>query len=132
MVAPNKDETVSGLTLTRGDEPIIILIVDDDPDCRMLLRDAIGQCNVGNTIHEVCNGAEALEFLKRQGRFKNAPRPGLIYMDIEMPHMDGQTALKAIKAEPQLRDIPVVMMTGMCDEAQMHQAACNGANAYTL
>ena len=49
-----------------------------------------------------CNGAEALEFLKRRGQYANAPRPGLIYLDIEMPGMDGQETLKAIKADPEL------------------------------
>ena len=61
-----------------------------------------------------------------------APRPGLIYLDLEMPGMDGQATLKAIKADPQLRDIPVVMMTGVCDEKEMKTAAANGANSYTL
>ena len=132
MVAPNNDEVLSGLTLTRGDEQIVILIVDDDPDCRMLLRDAIGQCKVGNDVYEATNGVEALEFLNRRGKFANSPRPGLIYMDIEMPHMDGQTALKSIKGDPKLRDIPVVMMTGVADEKEMKTAADNGANSYTL
>ena len=126
------DGSAGGLTLTRNEAPIVILLVDDDPDCRLLIRDAIGQCKVGNTIFEACDGAEALEFLRRQGRHANAPRPGLIYMDIEMPKMDGQTALKQIKADPVLKDIPVVMMTGVCDEQQMKTAAVNGANSYTV
>ena len=131
MVAPF-EETSSGLTLTRNEEPIVILLVDDDPDCRLLIRDAISQCKVSNQIFEACNGKEALEFLRRQGKFANAPRPGLIYMDIEMPVMDGQTALKQIKGDVMLRDIPVVMMTGVCEEQQMKEAAINGANAYTV
>src|SRR5882757_3745648 len=98
--------------------PIIVLLVDDDPDCRMLIRDAIDECKVAIAVHEACNGMEALEFLKRRGKHANAPRPGLIYLDLEMPGMDGQATLKAIKADPDLRDIPVVMMTGVCDEAE--------------
>src|SRR6476619_3768745 len=113
MVAPIEERS-GGLTLTRNEEPIVILLVDDDPDCRLLIRDAISQCKVSNHIFEAHNGVEALEFLRRQGRFKNEPRPGLIYMDIEMPVMDGQTALKQIKGDVKLRDIPVVMMTGVC------------------
>ncbi|HEX8524019.1 MAG TPA: response regulator [Tepidisphaeraceae bacterium] len=112
--------------------PIVVLLVDDDPDCRMLIRDAIGECKISNSVHEVCDGAEALEFLRRQGKFSNAPRPGLIYLDIEMPRLDGQTTLRQIKADPNLRDIPVVMMTGVCEEEQMKTAAINGANSYTL
>ena len=128
---PNADAART-LMITRNDQPITILLVDDDDDCRMLIRDAIAECKVSNDVHEVCNGQEALDFLHRRGQFANAPRPGLIYLDIEMPHMDGQATLKAIKADPELRDIPVVMMTGVCDETQMKTAAANGANSYTI
>ena len=122
------------LTLTRDGDglPITILLVDDDPDCRMLIRDAIAECRVANAVYEVCDGREALDFLHRRGRFADAPRPGLVYMDIEMPGLDGQATLRQIKAEPTLRDIPVVMMTGVADEQQMRTAAANGANSYTL
>jgi two-component system response regulator len=126
------DQNTINLTLTRNGAPIVILLVDDDPDCRMLIRDAIAQTHLFNEIYEVADGAEAIEFVKRQGRYANAPRPGLIYMDIEMPRMDGQTALKIIKSDPEIRDIPVVMMTGVSDEQQMRTAAANGANSYTL
>ena len=136
MVAIRHDEPLSEaarkLMITRNDQPITILLVDDDPDCRLLIRDAIAECKVSNDVHEVANGQEALDFLHRRGTFANAPRPGLIYLDIEMPAMDGQETLKRIKAEPTLRDIPVVMMTGVCDEMQMKQAAANGANSYTI
>ena len=136
MVAIRHDEPLSEaarkLMITRNDQPITILLVDDDPDCRLLIRDAIAECKVSNDVHEVANGQEALDFLHRRWTFANAPRPGLIYLDIEMPAMDGQETLKRIKAEPTLRDIPVVMMTGVCDEMQMKQAAANGANSYTI
>jgi len=112
--------------------PITILLVDDDPDCRMLIRDAIAECKVSNSVFEAANGAEALKFLKREGKFAGSPRPGLIYLDLEMPGMDGQATLKAIKADPELRDIPVVMMTGVWDEKEMKIAAANGANSYTV
>jgi two-component system response regulator len=120
------------LILTQDSQPITILLVDDDPDCRMLIRDAINECKVSNAIYEACNGREALEFLHRAGKYANAPRPGLVYLDIEMPQMDGQQVLKEIKADPILRDIPVVMMTGVSDEEQMKLAARNGANSYTI
>jgi CheY-like chemotaxis protein len=119
-------------TITRDQEPITILLVDDDPDCRLLIRDAIDECKVSNDVYEVCNGQEALDFLQRRGKHADVPRPGLIYLDLEMPGMDGQATLKAIKADPDLRDIPVVMMTGVCDEKEMQTAAKNGANSYTI
>jgi two-component system response regulator len=106
--------------------------VDDDADCRMLIRDAIAECKVGNAVHEVSSGEDALEFLRRRGRYAHAPRPGLIYMDIEMPGIDGLETLRRIREDEQVRDIPVVMMTGVCDENQMRRAAELGANSYTL
>jgi CheY-like chemotaxis protein len=129
MVAATQEQRMS-----RGQDtmPIVILLVDDDPDCRLLIRDAIGECKVTNEIYEVADGEEALAFLRREGEFADAPRPGLIYLDIEMPTLDGQATLRQIKADPDLRDIPVVMMTGVCEEDQMQLAATNGANSYTL
>jgi len=115
-----------------NDQSLTILLVDDDDDCRMLVRDAIAECKVSNSVYEARDGQEALEMLKHVGHGEGMPRPGLIYLDIEMPGMDGQTALKHIKADPKLRDIPVVMMTGVSDEAQMKAAAANGANSYTI
>ena len=121
-----------GLSITRQGAPIAILLVDDDSDCRMLIRDAIEGCKLNNEIHEVSNGVEAIEFLTRAGAHRDAPRPGLIYLDIEMPGMNGLETLKKIKSDPQLRDIPVVMMTGVCGEQEMQTAAELGANSYTL
>jgi len=120
------------LMLSHENRPITILLVDDDPDCRLLIRDAIAESKVSNTVYEATNGQEALDFLHQRGRFADAPRPGLIYLDIEMPGMDGQEALKQIKANPDLRDIPVVMMTGVSEESQLKAAASNGANSYTI
>lgn len=113
-------------------EAITILLVDDDPDCRLLIREAISQCKISNLVFEVPDGQSALDFVFRRGDYANAPRPGLIYLDIEMPGISGQEVLRQIKASPEHRHIPVVMMTGVADEAQMEQAARNGANSYTL
>jgi two-component system response regulator len=122
----------SGLVITRDDNPITILLVDDDPDCRMLIRDAIAECKVANQVFEVGDGQSALDFLQRKGEHADAPRPGLIYLDIEMPCMDGLQTLQRIKSDPELAEIPVVMMTGVCGEEQMQTAARYGANSYTL
>jgi CheY-like chemotaxis protein len=113
-------------------DALTILLVDDDEDCRMLVRDAIAECPVSQDVREARDGREALEYLHRSIHDASIPRPGLIYLDIEMPGMDGQALLKEIKSDPRLRDIPVVMMTGVSDEAHMRAAAENGANSYTL
>lgn len=110
--------------------PISILLVDDDPDCRLLIRDAIAEGKIHNEIIEATNGREALHLLRT--RADAGTLPGLIYLDIEMPHLNGIETLKCIKADPQLKHIPVVMMTGLSDETQMRRAAEIGANSYTL
>jgi CheY-like chemotaxis protein len=121
----------------RSDAPpeggaISILLVDDDADCRMLIRDAIAASEVRNRVFEVCSADEGMRFLKREGVFTDAPRPGLIYLDIEMPGLNGIEFLKQIKQDPELRQIPVVMMTGVSDEEHLKSAAAAGANSYTI
>lgn len=101
------------------DQPITILLVDDDPDCRMILRDAINELKIHNHVLEAANGREAMEILQQHGPWSDVARPGLIYLDIEMPEMNGQQTLRAIRSDPDLQDIPVVMMTGVVDEGQM-------------
>jgi len=112
-------------------QPVTILLVDDDEDCRQLIRDAIEQGKLDNPVFEVSSGEEALAFLNRQGQYVNAPRPGLVYLDIEMPGMNGQETLKAIRQDPPFSDIAVVMMTGVTDDQQKVLAMANGANSYT-
>ncbi len=134
MVRQRLEEAVGGgrLTITSEQQPITILLVDDDPDCRMLIRDAVEECRVSNAVHEVRDGQEAMAFLTRAPGYEQAPRPGLIYLDLEMPGMNGLEVLARIKADPELRSIPVVMMTGVSDETQMQRAAEAGANSYTI
>jgi len=110
--------------------PVTIMLVDDDADCRMLVRDAISEGGLGNPVMEAADGREALRLLK--SRADNSALPGLIFLDIEMPGMDGQETLKRIRSDERFRDIPIVMMTGVADERQMEQAAKNGANSYTI
>ena len=112
-------------------QPVVILLVDDDQDCRQLIRDAIEQGRLDNPVYEVSSGEEALQFLRRQGKYANAPRPGLIYLDIEMPGLNGQDTLKAIRANPCFSDIAIVMMTGVTDDEQKRLAMATGANSYT-
>ena len=122
----------SGIRPTAEQEAITILLVDDDSDCRMLVRDAINDSKVRNRVYEVRNAEEAWQFLTRQSPYANVPRPGLVYLDIEMPGMGGLALLDRIKSEPSLRGITVVMMTGVSDETQMRAAAASGANSYTI
>jgi CheY-like chemotaxis protein len=93
---------------------IVILMADDDADDRLLAKDALTECRLANDLHFVENGEELLDYLKRRGKFTqmtDSPRPGLILLDLNMPKKDGREALKEIKADPELRKIPVVVLT---------------------
>ena len=111
---------------------IHILLVDDDEDCRLLIRDAIESARIRNHIDEVADGDEALSFLYQKNQYANVQKPGLIFLDIDMPTMNGIETLKKIKGDPQLRHIPVVMMTSITDDKEKRLAAENGANSYTI
>jgi CheY-like chemotaxis protein len=131
MVAP-KEHRFAEPALPATGEPIVILLIDDDPDCRCFVRDAINESKITNRVYEVSNGLEAMHFLQKKGGFATAPRPGLIFCDLEMPGMNGLEVLTKIKSDPTLQDIPVVMMTGVSDESAMRKAMIAGANSYTI
>jgi len=115
-----------------GENPAVVLLVDDDPDCRMLIRDAIEEAVPGTLVCEVCDAEKAWEFLRNTGKYGTSPRPTLIYVDVEMPHMNGIELAAMLKLDKTLTDIPIVMLTGVCDEQRMHAAAACGANSYTI
>jgi len=117
---------------TQDSRPLTILLVDDDLDCRMLIHDALTSSHSDAEVFEVGSGEDAIEFLSHCGEHSVASRPSLIYLDVEMPGMGGLEALRRIRARRDLRDVPIVMMTGVCDPEQMKQAAQFGANSYTL
>jgi CheY-like chemotaxis protein len=111
---------------------ISILLVDDDEDCRLLVRDAIESANVKNDVFEVSDGAQALAFIRRQLPYEEAPRPGLVYLDIDMPNLNGLEVLKELKSDADTKDIPVVMMTALDDDKEKLEAARLGANSYCV
>jgi CheY-like chemotaxis protein len=101
--------------------PITILICDDDEDDRLLTRRALEEAHISNTLRFVEDGEQLLDYLYQRGAFSgetgSAPRPGLILLDLNMPRMDGREALKIIKADPTLLDIPIVVLsTSQLDE----------------
>ena len=116
----------------KGANLIKVLLVDDDEDCRMLSRDAMTQGNILNEVFEVGSAEEALDFLYRRGQHEDAPQVGLIYLDIQMPGISGQELLKILRADDIFEDIPIVMMTNLCDDREKEEAARAGANSYTV
>ena len=95
--------------------PITILVCDDDADDRTLTKLALEGARISNTLRFVEDGAQLLDYLYQRGPFGgetgSAPRPGLILMDLNMPNIDGREALRIIKDDPSLRDIPIVVLT---------------------
>jgi len=130
-------DAIGAMTRQRasGDQPggdvFTILLVDDDPDCRALIREAIGECGAKHVVIELGDGQAAIDYLKNKVA-TGGTRPGLIFLDLEMPRMNGLQTLEAIKSHEHLLDIPVVMMTGVADDAYIQQAAVLGANSYTI
>ncbi|NLH99444.1 MAG: response regulator [Chthonomonadales bacterium] len=113
--------------------PITILMAEDDPDDRMLAAEAMEECMLANSLICVENGEELLDYLKRRGKYAEpgaAPRPGLILLDLNMPRMDGREALKLIKEDPELRSIPVVVLTTSKAEEDIVRSYDLGANSY--
>lgn len=113
-------------------ELIRILLVDDDEDCRLLIKDAMREGNIFNEVYEVSSGEDALDFLYHRGEHRDSPRVGLIYLDIQMPGMSGQELLKALRADDAFENIPIVMMTNLRDDREKEEAAREGANSYTI
>ncbi len=112
---------------------ITILLADDDPDDRQLTRDAFAENRLVNMLHTVEDGEELMEYLRRQGRYadqKNVPLPGLILLDLNMPRKDGREALKEIKADPELRRIPIVVLTTSKAEEDILRTYDLGVNSY--
>lgn len=94
--------------------PITILVAEDDADDRMLLKEAFDENRLSNDLRFVENGEELIAYLRREGPFATpgeAPYPGLILLDLNMPRMDGREALRMIKADPLLQRIPIVVLT---------------------
>lgn len=110
-----------------------ILIAEDDPDDRFFIRRALQENKIRNTVREVENGVELLEYLRGQGVFTSvgaARRPGLILLDLNMPRKSGREVLREIKSDPELRAIPVVVLTTSDSESDVTYSYSEGANAY--
>lgn len=114
---------------------ISILIAEDDPDDRLLIKEAFEENKIANPLHFVGDGVELLEFLCHQGpfaEFANDPLPALIILDLNMPRVDGREILEVLKSHHRFKTIPIVTMTTSNDEADMKNCYEHGANAYVI
>jgi len=114
--------------------PVTILIADDDEDDRTLTRQALEDAHIANDLRFVEDGEQLLDYLYQRGAFGGelglAPRPGLILLDLNMPKMDGREALKVIKGDPVLHDIPVVVLTTSALSQDVARSYQLGVNSY--
>ncbi|HEY9810447.1 MAG TPA: response regulator [Halomicronema sp.] len=112
---------------------IIILIADDDPDDQLLASEAIEEIKLPAELYCVKDGEELLDYLYQRGAFSNpesAPRPTIILLDLNMPKKDGRQALAEIKADANLRLIPVVVLTTSNAQVDIKQAYDGGASSF--
>ena len=116
-------------------KPIIVLYADDDPEDRMLAKDAWDESRLANELHFVEDGEDLMDYLHRRGRHEDkrgAPLPGMILLDLNMPRKDGREALAEIKADPRLRMIPIVILTTSKAEQDILSAYDLGVNSFIV
>src|SRR5439155_14706548 len=113
--------------------PMTLLLADDDPDDRLLAKEALEKSLLANDLRFVEDGEELLDYLRRRGKYadpKKSPRPGLILLDLNMPRKDGREALREINNDPKLRDIPTVVLTTSKTEEDVARTYHLGVNSY--
>ncbi|MET8859378.1 MULTISPECIES: response regulator [unclassified Streptomyces] len=115
---------------TPAGTPIDVLLVEDDPGDELMTREAFEDNKIGNTLHVVRDGEEALDFLYRRAAHADAPRPDLILLDLNLPKYDGRQVLEKIKSDPSLSHIPVVVLTTSAAEEDILRSYKLHANAY--
>jgi two-component system, chemotaxis family, response regulator Rcp1 len=109
---------------------IVILLVEDEPGDVELTRLGLARGKLRHTLHVARDGVECMAFLRREGEFADAPRPELILLDLNMPRMNGREVLAAIKADEDLRLIPVVVLTSSDAEADIAKSYALHANCF--
>lgn len=113
--------------------PITILLADDDGDDRMLAKEAMEESRLVNGMRCVEDGEELMDYLHHRGKYAGpdaSPRPGLILLDLNMPRKDGREALKEIKSDPKLRQIPIVILTTSKAEEDIYRSYDLGVSSF--
>ena len=113
-------------------EPVDILFVEDNPDHIELVLEALQENGVLNTIHVIQDGQVALDYLFQREPYQNAPQPGLILLDINLPKVDGIQVLKQIKNDEHLKAIPVIILSTSSNAIDVQSSYDNGANSYIV
>ncbi len=118
------------MALLDGAKQVVVLLVEDDPGDVLMTREAFELHKITNPLHVVTDGEQALAFLRRTGPFADAPRPGLILLDVNLPRLSGLEVLAELKRDPALLSIPVVMLSTSQAEEDIVRSYTLHANAY--
>jgi CheY-like chemotaxis protein len=111
-------------------EPVEILLAEDNPGDVKLTRKALEKGRLANNLHVVNDGVETMQFLRGEGKYEGRPRPDLVLLDLNMPRKDGREVLEDIKRSPDLKRIPVVVLTSSEAEEDVLRSYELHANAY--
>lgn len=110
--------------------PIEVLLVEDDPGDVLMTQEAFADYKVANNLTVVTNGEDAIAYMRKQGQFTNAPTPDLVLLDLNLPRRNGREVLREIKEDPELKTVPVVILTTSEAEEDVLGSYLLHANAY--
>lgn len=116
----------------RQNDPIVVLMVEDDPGDVELTREGLKDSKVDVSLYVVEDGERAMRFLRGEAGYAGSPRPDIILLDLNMPRKNGIETLHEIKADPDLKAIPVVILTSSEAEADINRSYIEGANSYLV
>jgi CheY-like chemotaxis protein len=123
---------MSQMTVETRGRPAELLLVEDNYGDVLLAREAFRSAKIGNNLTVAGDGEEAMSLLRKEGRFAGRPTPDLILLDLNLPRMDGREVLKAIKSDPQLQLIPVIVLTSSSAEIDVVRSYELKANGYVV
>ena len=111
-------------------QPMTIVLADDDPDDRALVGEALEEAGLAVDLRTVNDGADLLDYLRREGSYADAPAPDLVLLDLNMPRMSGHEVLEAMRADDRLKAIPVIVLTTSSREDDVVRSYAAGGNSY--
>ncbi len=111
-------------------QPIEVLLVEDDPGDVLMTQEAFADYKIANRLSVVTNGEDAIAYIRKQGRFADAPTPDLVLLDLNLPRRNGREVLREIKEDPELRRVPVVILTTSEADEDVLASYLLHANAY--
>jgi two-component system, chemotaxis family, response regulator Rcp1 len=110
--------------------PVEILLIEDSPSDAALTIEALAAGKIANNLHHAEDGVEAMNYLRRQGKYKNSTRPQLIMLDLNLPRKDGREVLKELKDDPDLKLIPIIVLTTSRSDEDILRSYQLNANCY--